>query len=146
MRQFVYQIAMMLIGSIASANGLKIDKEYMHSDDHSLRKDTACIQAVEQNITPNFRGLRTLAIRSSHVLDTSSGTIAIYPEVTFSGDYGNAKGSMYCLFGPDKHRITDVAVVFLGLGLGGFEPRGRYHPSKDPSKWKVSSFAHQLAK
>ncbi|MEP3844534.1 MAG: hypothetical protein ABJM43_04235 [Paracoccaceae bacterium] len=144
MRQLLYQVSLMLFGSVASAGSLEIVRSYTYSDDDFAVKDVACINAVEQHIAPNFRGLRALTIQSGNIFETSSGAAAIYPEVIFAGDYGDVRGSINCLFDLDTNGITDVAVTFKGLGLGGFEPRGRTSPSSDPADWKVTSFSSQL--
>jgi hypothetical protein len=107
--------------------------------------DAACISAFKEFIAPDFRGLRTLTVHSSNIFETTKCATALYPNVDFDGDYGEAKGSINCIFSSENSTVSDVTVAFLGKGLGGFERRGFSSPSINPADWKVTSFSRQLS-
>ncbi len=128
----------------APAEELLVQRSYAYSDEAFLLKDSACLTAFESEVVPSFRGLHTVVLQSSNIFDTTDGAIAVYSNANFKGDYGNAEGSISCIFAANKITVTDVAVTFFGSGLGGFERRGRTSPSDDPADWKVSGFSTQI--
>jgi hypothetical protein len=89
--------------------------------------------------------LRTLTVHYSNIFETTKCATALYPNVDFDGDYGEAKGSINCIFSSESSTVNDVTVAFLGKGLGGFERLGFSSPSINPADWKVTSFSRQLS-
>lgn len=144
MRVLSFSIALVLIATNAVAEGLLVERPYVFSNKEFALVDTACITAFKEHIAPEFRGLRTLTIQSSNIFEATNGATALYPDVDFGGDYGDAKGAINCIFSLENNKVTDVAVSFWGTGLGGFEKRGFSSPSSDPADWKITSFSMQL--
>lgn len=137
-------MAHFFLASPVFADGFSIEKAYsFHQQDH-VQKDAACVSAFADNITPEFRGLTGLQLMAPTIVGTSLGALATYPNVTFLSSYGDAQGTISCVFSKTHKTPTDISVSFVGSGLGGFEKRGRIASSSDPADWKVTSFSSQV--
>lgn len=133
------------MASTSVAEELSIVQNYTFYQQDQLSKDVACIDAIREEIAPNFRGLNWVELSAPSIIDTTFGALATYVDVNFRSVYGDTRGSINCSFTADLTAVTDVGVTFVGSGLGGFESRGRTSPSRDPADWKVTSFSAQVA-
>lgn len=107
------------VSSCAAAAPM-ITKTYSYTDQGFASRDAACVSAMLEKITPNFEGLQQVTLSANSIVQTKNGYLAIYPGAKFESRYGDAEGSLTCIFTPDGRNVTEVTVAFEGSGLAGF--------------------------
>lgn len=128
---------LVLACSQAYADPLSVTKTYVYTDPEFESRDKACISAFEEEITPKFMGLTEIQLDAKFIFRTKDGAVATYADVIFVSDYGNASGSLNCVFARDRQTVTDVAVLFLDGGLGGLIDHVFKPDPDDPATWKI---------
>lgn len=101
-------------------------------------QDRTCETEFNQRIASHFEGLKRVkitdapftfsAIEDAYMLFTYAG-------VEFSGDKGDARGTITCILRNDTTKVETIAVAFEGRGLDGFTklakssgmPEGTFH-------------------
>ena len=137
--------AICLSAGMAFGAQISVEKTYSFHEETHAKRDMACIAAVRDHIAPEFRGLTGLRLDAPTLTETRLGALATYPGAVFLSIYEDTEDTISCVFSNADDVLTDVIVSFNGLGLGGFEKRGRIAPSSDPADWKVASYSKQIA-
>lgn len=140
-KSFLTCCGLICINSSAMADPITVTKTYNYSHPVFASQDAACVTSILEKIAPKFVGLSEISLSSNSMVETQNGALAIYAGVKFISQYGNAEGTINCVFASNRKSITDIAIVFEGRGLGGHKARGRISGSKDPASWKSTSLA-----
>lgn len=143
-RTFTLSVVAALVGFASYADDFSVERSYSLYLPEFIAKDDACVSAFTTTIAPQFRGLSRVDLSASNIVETTSGFLATYIDVQFRSAFGDAVGSINCVFAANSNGVTDVSVTFSGSGLGGFEKRGLSSPSEDPADWKATSVSAQL--
>ncbi|WCR00217.1 hypothetical protein [Paracoccus aestuarii] len=105
-------ILVLAVSSYAAASPT-VTQSYSYTDQEFASRDAACVSAMLEKITPRFEGLQKIELGTNSIFETQSGYIAVYPGAIFEGRYGDAEGSLTCVFTRDGRNVSDVAVTFV---------------------------------
>lgn len=109
-----------LVAGAASASDIPtIVKSYNYTDADFAERDSSCISAFVKHIISDFEGITRISFENNFILQTSNGFLAVYAGTKFRSKFGNAEGTVNCVFASDGKIVTDVAITFEGKGLAG---------------------------
>lgn len=97
-----------------------------------------------EEITPNFEGLQQVTLSANSIVQTQGGYLAIYPGAKFVSHYGDAEGSLTCIFSPDGRKVTEVTVSFEGSGLAGFTRHPLAQIISDPAQQRSTGMSSSI--
>ena len=141
MKQVFFPAFILAVVASGAFAAPEVTKTYTNTEPDFAIKDELCVAAMLDKIAPEFDGLVNINLSSNSIFQTTNGYLATYTGAVFNGRYGDAEGTVSCVFTEDGSAVTDVAVTFEGQGLGGFKRHPLARLGNDLGELKTSSFS-----
>lgn len=122
----------------------KITKSYKYYDGLMADQDAACSAALVEHIAVDYDGLEKIEIGGNSLFSTANGYLATFAGAKFHGRYGDATGTVNCIFSADGRILTDISVTFDGRGLAGYKGKAAFGGDQDLSQSRKTALSKTL--